>query len=145
MSELSHTVIGHILAAHTAGDIPPTEPLVPYKNIGELLEQQVDRFEQKAFLIFYDDAGHRREYSYREFYEEVCKTANFLHASGIVPGSHEDWCDEHQVQETMCTRCDPSLIPAFKASGDWDEMHGLPKSQCLKCDPTLKIVRPPKA
>lgn len=66
------------------------------------------------------------------------------HAEGIVPGSHEDWCDEHQVQETMCTRCDPSLIPAFKASGDWDEMHGLPKSQCLKCDPTLKIVRPPK-
>ena len=67
------------------------------------------------------------------------------HAEGIVPGSHEDWCDEHQVQETMCTRCDPSLIPAFKASGDWDETHGLPKSQCLKCDPTLKIVRPPKA
>ena len=67
------------------------------------------------------------------------------HAAGIVPGSYEDWCDEHQVQETMCTRCDPSLIPAFKAAGDWDEKHGLPKSQCLKCDPTLKIVRPPKA
>ena len=67
------------------------------------------------------------------------------HAEGIVPGSHEDWCVEHLVQETMCTRCDPSLIPAFKASGDWDETHGLPKSQCLKCDPTLKIVRPPKA
>ena len=66
------------------------------------------------------------------------------HAEGIVPGSYEDWCDEHQVQETMCTRCDPSLIPAFKASGDWDEKHGLPKSQCLKCDPTLRIVRPPK-
>jgi hypothetical protein len=67
------------------------------------------------------------------------------HAAGIVPGSYEDWCDEHQVQETMCTRCDASLIPAFKAAGDWDEKHGLPKSQCLKCDPTLKIVRPPKA
>lgn len=66
------------------------------------------------------------------------------HAEGIVPGSYEDWCDEHQVQETMCTRCDPSLIPAFKTAGDWDEKHGLPKSQCLKCDPTLKIVRPPK-
>jgi len=66
------------------------------------------------------------------------------HATGIVPGSYEDWCDEHQVQETMCSRCDPTLIPAFKAAGDWDEKHGLPKSQCLKCDPTLKIVRPPK-
>ena len=67
------------------------------------------------------------------------------HAEGIKPGSYEDWCVEHQVQETLCSRCDPSLIPAFKAAGDWDETHGLPKSQCLKCDPTLKIVRPPKA
>lgn len=76
---------------------------------------------------------------------DTVPSASSGHAEGIVPGSHEDWCDEHQVQETMCTRCDPSLIPAFKAAGDWDEKHGLPKSQCLKCDPTLKIVRPPKA
>ncbi len=62
----------------------------------------------------------------------------------VVAGSYEDWCEEHQVPETQCTRCDPSLIPAFKAAGDWDEEHGLPKSQCLKCDPNLKIVRPPK-
>lgn len=75
---------------------------------------------------------------------DTSEGASSGHAAGIVPGSHEDWCDEHQVPETMCSRCDPSLIPAFKASGDWDEMHGLPKSQCLKCDPTLKIVRPPK-
>jgi len=66
------------------------------------------------------------------------------HAAGVVPGSYEDWCDEHQVPETMCTRCDPSLVPAFKMANDWDEKHGLPKSQCLKCDPTLRIVRPPK-
>jgi hypothetical protein len=44
----------------------------------------------------------------------------------------------------MDTRCDKSLIPAFKATGDWDEKHGLPKSQCKKCNPKLKIVRPPK-
>jgi len=86
MSEILHKVREHILAAHTTRDIPATAHLVPFKNIGELLEQQVDRFEQKTFLIFYDDAGHRREYPYREFYEEVCKTANFLHASGIVIG-----------------------------------------------------------
>ena len=76
---------------------------------------------------------------------DTVPSASGGHAEGIVPGSYEDWCEEHQVQETMCTRCDPSLIPAFKAAGDWDEKHGLPKSQCLKCDPTLKIVRPPKA
>lgn len=62
----------------------------------------------------------------------------------VVPGSHEDWCGEHQVPESQCTRCDPSLIAAFKATGDWCEEHGVPESQCLKCNPDLKIVRPPK-
>jgi hypothetical protein len=66
------------------------------------------------------------------------------HAAGIVPGSYEDWCAEHGVPETQCTRCDPSLIPAFKAANDWDEEHGLPMSQCTIHNPNLKIVRPPK-
>ena len=65
-------------------------------------------------------------------------------AANVVPGSYEDWCEEHGVPETACTRCDPSLVPAFKAVGDWDEEHGLPTSQCLKCNPNLKIVRPTK-
>ena len=62
----------------------------------------------------------------------------------VVPGSHEDWCDEHQVAETQCTQCDPSLIPAFQAANDWCADHGLPMSQCTIHDPNLKIVRPPK-
>ncbi len=64
--------------------------------------------------------------------------------SGVKPGSHEDWCGEHQVPESQCTRCNPDLVPAFKATGDWCEEHGLPESQCLKCNPELKITRPPK-
>jgi hypothetical protein len=63
---------------------------------------------------------------------------------GVKPGSHEDWCGGHQVPESMCTRCNASLIPAFKATGDWCEEHGLPESQCLICNPDLKIERPPK-
>jgi hypothetical protein len=59
------------------------------------------------------------------------------------PGSHEDWCGEHQVPESQCTRCNPDLVPAFKATNDWCAEHGLPESQCLKCNPNLKIVRPP--
>jgi len=62
----------------------------------------------------------------------------------VKPGSHEDWCDEHQVPESQCTRCNRDLIAAFKATGDWCDEHGLPESQCLKCNPTLKIVRPPE-
>ena len=67
------------------------------------------------------------------------------HAEGDVkPGSHEDWCGEHAVPESQCTRCNPSLIPAFKAANDWCGEHGLPESQCLKCNPNLKIERPKK-
>ena len=65
-------------------------------------------------------------------------------AADVVPGSYEDWCDEHAVAETACTRCDASLIPAFKTVGDWCDEHGLPRSQCLKCDPNIRIVRPAK-
>lgn len=65
--------------------------------------------------------------------------------ANVQPGSHEDWCGEHQVPESLCTRCNPSLVPAFKATGDWCAEHGLPESQCLACNPELKIERPPKA
>jgi hypothetical protein len=65
-------------------------------------------------------------------------------APAVTPGSYEDWCEEHGVPETMCTRCDPALAAAFKATGDWCAEHGLPESQCLACNPDLKIVRPPK-
>ncbi len=64
--------------------------------------------------------------------------------ASVVPGSYEDWCGEHQVAESLCSRCNPGLIPAFKASNDWCAEHGLPESQCLACNPDLKIVRPPK-
>jgi hypothetical protein len=63
----------------------------------------------------------------------------------VVAGSYADWCDEHGVPETQCTRCDPSLVPAFQAAGDWDGEHGLPMSQCKIHNPNLKIVRPPKS
>jgi hypothetical protein len=73
------------------------------------------------------------------------KPAQSKHAEpDAAPGSHEDWCGEHEVPESMCTRCNPSLVAAFKATGDWCEDHGLPESQCLACNPDLKIERPPK-
>lgn len=64
--------------------------------------------------------------------------------AGVKPGSHEDWCAEHAVAESQCTRCHPELAAAFKATNDWCAEHGLPESHCLKCHPDLKLVRPPK-
>lgn len=60
----------------------------------------------------------------------------------VEPGSHADWCEEHEVPESMCTRCNSSLVPAFQATGDWCAEHGLPESQCRACNPNLRIERP---
>ncbi|MEZ4370746.1 MAG: hypothetical protein R3B07_07965 [Polyangiaceae bacterium] len=77
--------------------------------------------------------------------EESQPAGTSAHApSDAVPGTHEDWCAEHQVPESQCTRCNASLIPAFKATGDWCVEHNLPESQCLACNPELKITRPEK-
>jgi hypothetical protein len=65
-------------------------------------------------------------------------------AAAVKAGSHEDWCEEHQVPESLCARCNPSLVAAFKATHDWCSEHGLPESQCRICNPNLKLERPPK-
>jgi len=44
-------------------------------------------------------------------------------------------CREHGVPEAVCTKCNPSLIPVFKAKGDWCEEHGFPESFCPICHP----------
>lgn len=77
--------------------------------------------------------------------KEATPTEGSNHAKhDVVPGSHDDWCDEHGVPESQCTKCDPKLAAAFKATGDWCEEHGLPESQCTKCNPDLVIKRPAK-
>jgi hypothetical protein len=76
---------------------------------------------------------------------EKASSAEKGHApAGVKPGSHEDWCVEHAVPESQCTRCNADLIPAFKATNDWCVEHGLPESQCKICNPQIDIKRPPK-
>ncbi|MBI4510847.1 MAG: efflux RND transporter periplasmic adaptor subunit [Deltaproteobacteria bacterium] len=45
------------------------------------------------------------------------------------------FCKEHGVLEAVCTKCNPALIPVFKAKGDWCEEHGFPESFCPICHP----------
>ena len=49
-----------------------------------------------------------------------------------------DWCKEHGVPESVCTRCNAKLIPAFQSKGDWCKEHELPESQCIACHPELE-------
>lgn len=57
----------------------------------------------------------------------------------IIPVTQvADWCPEHGVPESICTRCNESLVAGFKARNDWCGEHGLPDSQCFKHHPELK-------
>ncbi len=49
--------------------------------------------------------------------------------------TNSDWCAEHQVPESKCTKCNPALIPEYEAAGDWCAGHGLPESVCPICNP----------
>ncbi|MGD2110339.1 MAG: hypothetical protein PVI86_13240, partial [Phycisphaerae bacterium] len=56
-------------------------------------------------------------------------------SSAVKPMLDQGWCGGHGVPESVCTRCNTSLIPRFKAAGDWCDEHGLPESQCTACRP----------
>ncbi len=47
----------------------------------------------------------------------------------------EGICAEHDVLEAVCTKCNPKLIPVFKAKGDWCAEHEFPESFCPVCHP----------
>lgn len=55
-------------------------------------------------------------------------------------------CREHGVPRSLCTKCNPAIIPVFKARGDWCSKHGFPKSYCPTCDPNAKfpVVKGPE-
>ena len=59
--------------------------------------------------------------------------------ANVKPGSHEDWCGEHAVPESQCTRCNPDARwPRSRRPATGARSTALPESQCLKCNPELK-------
>ncbi len=86
MLDLAPETLEHIARARSVDGRPPDEPLVPYRSIRDLLEQQTERLEVKPFLVFYGEGAQRMEFSYREFYEECCRTAMYLSATGVHRG-----------------------------------------------------------
>ena len=67
-------------------------------------------------------------------------------AAPLVPKVEiHDWCKEHGVPESICTRCNESLVAGFKQKGDWCDQHGLPDSQCFVCHPELEAEFKAKA
>ncbi len=66
------------------------------------------------------------------------------HDHGTSTGHASDttlsnWCVEHAVPESNCTRCHPELIDGFKERNDWCAEHGIPESNCRLCNPALRF------
>lgn len=58
--------------------------------------------------------------------------------TAAAPAEAVDWCAEHGVPESVCTKCNKKLIAEFKKKGDWCKEHDLPESHCTICNPDVK-------
>ncbi|MCH8852711.1 MAG: efflux RND transporter periplasmic adaptor subunit, partial [Planctomycetes bacterium] len=58
--------------------------------------------------------------------------------SAVLVDMSEGWCAGHGVPESVCTRCNSSLVAKFKEGRDWCGEHGLPESQCTNCNPSAR-------
>src|SRR5438874_1620274 len=77
----------NIEAARTYRGRPSRDYLVPYRNVGNLLEMRAQESPDKTFLIYYDIDGNRTELTYEAFNNRVNQTANLLaNELGVRPG-----------------------------------------------------------
>jgi acyl-CoA synthetase (AMP-forming)/AMP-acid ligase II len=65
----------------------PTNYLVKYSNILELLSQKAARHKSDTFITFYASGGVAMRYTYEEFRRRVFQTANYLRAQGLIEES----------------------------------------------------------
>lgn len=81
---LSEAIVEKIEHAHST---PGERTLqIEYRNIGELLFKQARYYDTKPYLIFYDLAGARREYAFKDFFTLVSQCANVMRAHGVRRG-----------------------------------------------------------
>ncbi len=70
---------------------------------------------------------------------KLVSNADFGPDTSAVPiDMSAGWCNGHGVPESVCTRCDSSLIAKFKDGRDWCGAHGLPETQCTICNPEVR-------
>lgn len=56
----------------------------------------------------------------------------------LAGGNANDWCKEHGVPESKCTVCHPEILTGA-AAADWCREHGVPESQCTTCHPEVAV------
>jgi len=76
--------------------------------------------------------------------EDWCEAHNVPQSSclacnpSLAGGNANDWCKEHGVPESKCTVCHPEILTG-EAAADWCGEHGVPESQCTTCHPEIAV------
>jgi acyl-CoA synthetase (AMP-forming)/AMP-acid ligase II len=81
--ELSEDVKQKIHEAHFVRGIPPSEYLVKYRSMFELLEYRSHLQPDDVYIVYYPEAEEKIQLTYKEFIAKAFKTANLLRSSGI--------------------------------------------------------------
>ncbi|MCS6966228.1 MAG: acyl--CoA ligase [Candidatus Kapabacteria bacterium] len=72
--------------AQAVRGIPPGRASFPFSSIGAVLQEHMRSRPDQLFLIYYNEANERYQYTYAEFAQSVLKNACLLQAWGIRPG-----------------------------------------------------------
>lgn len=84
--QLSENIIENIKKAHFVSGIEPTEYLVKYRSIFELLQYRAHLYPDDLYITFYNDDDEKISLTYGEFSKAAYRTANLLKAKGIKQG-----------------------------------------------------------
>jgi acyl-CoA synthetase (AMP-forming)/AMP-acid ligase II len=84
--KLSNTIVENINKAHFVRGISPTDYIVKYRNIFELLQYRAHLQGDDVYIVFYPDKGDKVQLTYNEFAGMVYRTANLLKTMGIKAG-----------------------------------------------------------
>lgn len=88
-----------------------------------------------------DQKSEVRSENSHEGYDHSDGDDHTTNETGFAATLTSDWCFEHSVPESQCTKCHPALIDKFKATGDWCGGHNLPESHCRICNPGLRFAQ----
>jgi cobalt-zinc-cadmium efflux system membrane fusion protein len=133
MSATSRPVMKTTSAQTSQAEVDETAPAPANVTFGEWLRKAAPTAAVMAGLVALAIWGHASEWSIPKF-------------SSLFGGKAEegvDWCDEHNVPESICVECNKELCPLSKDYG-WCSLHGV--MQCplehpdvaeLKAQPTI--------
>jgi acyl-CoA synthetase (AMP-forming)/AMP-acid ligase II len=83
---LSDATLEKIAHAHYISGLNPEAGKIDHQNIGELLFKHGRYYDTKPYLIFYDLAGNRIEYNYKDFFMLAQQCANVMRSLGVRRG-----------------------------------------------------------